>query len=126
MKQQLQVKLDECRQLESDKEQLASKIRRQLEQKQKEIERIQAKMVMPVDTDILRLKLQKDLEARHRFELEQKEQEAERLQEQFYEAKRQMEIHRTQFENLKVESEREVSDWRDKYRALEQEYSLEV
>ena len=57
---------------------------------------------------------------------ETKDQEIERLQEQFYEAKRQMEIHRTQFDNLKVESEREVGDWRDKYRQLEQEYTLEI
>ena len=37
-----------------------------------------------------------------------------------------MEIHRTQFDNLKVESEREVNDWREKYRQLEQEYTLEI
>jgi len=66
------------------------------------------------------------LEGRHRFEVEQKEGEVERLQENYYEAKRQMEVARTQFDNLKVESERETNEWKDKYRSLEQEYSLEI
>jgi hypothetical protein len=40
---------------------------------------MQAKMALPVDTDILRMKLAKDMEARHRLELETKQQEYDRL-----------------------------------------------
>eukprot|EP00352_Strombidinopsis_acuminata_P001062 CAMPEP_0176342562 /NCGR_PEP_ID=MMETSP0126-20121128/3259_1 /TAXON_ID=141414 ORGANISM="Strombidinopsis acuminatum, Strain SPMC142" /NCGR_SAMPLE_ID=MMETSP0126 /ASSEMBLY_ACC=CAM_ASM_000229 /LENGTH=49 /DNA_ID=CAMNT_0017688017 /DNA_START=302 /DNA_END=451 /DNA_ORIENTATION=- len=43
---------------------------------------------LPIDTDIMRMKLQKDIEARHRVELDQKQQEIERLSENYYEAKR--------------------------------------
>ena len=54
--------------------------------------------------------------------MEQKEQEIERLQENYYDAKRQMEVAKTQFDNLRVENDKEVGEWRDKYRRLEQEY----
>lgn len=53
------------------------------------------KLTLPVDTDILRMKIQKDLEARHRIDIENKVQENERLSDQFYEAKRQLDIFRT-------------------------------
>lgn len=46
------------------------------------------KLQMPIDTDILRMKIQKDVEVRHRVELDQKQAEVDRLAEQFYEAKR--------------------------------------
>jgi len=57
LKAQYAYKLEELRQAESDKEQISVKMRRTIEHKQKEIEQIQAKMVLPVDTDILRLKI---------------------------------------------------------------------
>ena len=37
------------------------------------------KLTLPVDTDILRMKIQKDLESRHRIDIEQKLSENERL-----------------------------------------------
>jgi len=40
--------------------------------KQKEIEHINAKMTLPVDQDILRMRIQKDLENKYRFELDSK------------------------------------------------------
>mgnify|MGYP006889601482 CR=1 FL=1 len=45
-------------------------------------------MVLPVDTDILRMRIQKDLEAKFRFELESKGQELERTADSLYESKR--------------------------------------
>lgn len=33
---------------------------------------MQAKMTLPIDTDIMRMKIQKDIEARHRIEIDQK------------------------------------------------------
>ena len=35
-----------------------------------EIENIANKMTLPIDTDIMRLKIQKDIEARHRVEID--------------------------------------------------------
>ena len=51
LKAQYAFKLEELRQAESDKEQISVKMRRTIDHKQKEIEQIQAKMVLPVDTD---------------------------------------------------------------------------
>ena len=41
-----------------------------VERKQGELENLAQKMVLPVDSDILRMRIQKDLEAKFRFELE--------------------------------------------------------
>jgi hypothetical protein len=57
------------------------------------------KMTLPIDTDIMRMKLQKDLEARHRVELEGKQQELDRLSDQVFETKRVNEVLRVQIES---------------------------
>ena len=75
------------------------------------------KLQLPIDTDILRMKIQKDLEARHRIEVEQKIQENERLQDQHFEAKRQLDIVRAQLESAKYEAEKELQDGKDRYKA---------
>ena len=41
-----------------------------VERKSGELETLAQKMVLPVDSDILRMRIQKDLEAKFRFELE--------------------------------------------------------
>jgi hypothetical protein len=56
------------------------------------------KISLPIDTDILRMKIQKDIDSRHRVELDSKQQEIDRLAENFYEAKRQQEILKTQID----------------------------
>ncbi len=63
-------------------------MRRAIEQKQREIEMMASKMALPIDTDIMRMKIQKDIEARHRVEIDSKQQEIDRLSEHFYEVKR--------------------------------------
>ena len=63
-------------------------MRRAIEQKQREIEIMANKMTLPIDTDIMRMKIQKDIEARHRVEVDSKQQEIDRLSEHFYEVKR--------------------------------------
>ena len=63
-------------------------MRRAIEQKQREIDQMANKMTLPIDTDIMRMKIQKDIESRHRVELETKQHELDRFGEQFYEAKR--------------------------------------
>ena len=52
-------------------------------------------MTLPIDTDIMRMKIQKDIESRHRVEMEQKQHDLERIGEQFYETKRQLDIVKT-------------------------------
>ena len=60
------------KELEYQHEQRLSDMKRQIEIKQRDLEGMQAKMALPVDTDILRMKLAKDMEARHRLEVETK------------------------------------------------------
>lgn len=57
-----------------------------------------SKVSLPIDTDILRMKIQKDIESRHRVELDSKQQEVDRLSEQFYEVKRQLDVVKTHLE----------------------------
>ena len=90
--------------------------RRALEGKQKELDQICAKMVLPIDTDILRMRVTKDIEARFRLELETKGMELDKMTEAYYETKRQLEIVKTSFESHKYESEKLLNDLRDKHK----------
>jgi hypothetical protein len=47
-----------------------SDMRRLLDLKQRELDQMAQKLTLPIDTDILRMKIQKDLESRHRIEIE--------------------------------------------------------
>ena len=60
------------------------------------------------------MKIQKDLEARHRADVELQLQENERLQDQYYEAKRQLEVYKTQLEACRHESEKELADLKER------------
>ena len=59
-----------------------------VERKQGELDTMAAKMVLPVDADILRMRIQKDLEAKFRFELESRTQELERMSDSLFESRR--------------------------------------
>lgn len=63
-------------------------------------------MVLPIDTDILRLRVTKDIEARFRLEIETKTVELDKMTDTYYECKRQFEIVKTSMENQKYESEK--------------------
>ena len=99
--------------------------RRQLATKQREMEQLANKVHLPVDADMLRLKIQKDLEARHRADLELRQQENERLQDQCYEAKRQLEVAKTQLETHRHESEKELSELKDRMKTESAELLIE-
>ena len=73
-------------------------MRRAIEQKQREIDSMANKMTLPIDTDIMRMKIQKDIEGRHRIELDAKQHEVDRLGEQYYEAKRQLDVIKMQLD----------------------------
>jgi hypothetical protein len=45
-------------------------MRRAIEHKQRGIDQMANKMTLPIDTDIMRMKIQKDIEGRHRVEIE--------------------------------------------------------
>ena len=91
-------------------------MRRAIEQKQREIDTMANKMTLPIDTDIMRMKIQKDIEGRHRVEMEQKQYEVDRLGEQFYEAKRQLDVVKTQLDTQRHEFEKDVAELKEKGR----------
>ena len=55
-------------------------LNRRLILKQREVDQMVQKQQLPIDTDILRMKISKELESRHRVEIEQKLHDIERLQ----------------------------------------------
>jgi len=71
------------------------------------------KMSLPIDTDIMRMKIQKDIEARHRVEIDAKQQEVDRMSDQFYETKRQLDVVNVQLETQRHDAEKEVRDLKD-------------
>ena len=122
MKQQLQLashrlaeEVHARRELEVSQEQRLSDMKRAIEVKQREIEQMQQRMTLPVDSDVMRMKIAKDMEMRHRMDMDAKQEEQERVQEQYYEAKRQLEVVKAQVESLKYEHEKELSDNKSKH-----------
>ena len=91
-------------------------MRRAIENKQGEIEKLTQKMVLPVDTDIIRMRVQKDMEGRYRMEIEQGRLEMERMTEAYYECKRQMDIYKTSLENTRYESEKLLQDLKERHK----------
>jgi hypothetical protein len=52
-------------------------------------------MSLPVDQDILRMRIQKDLENKYRFDLDSKQLELEKVSENYFENKRITELLKT-------------------------------
>ena len=104
------------KELEFGQEQRMAEMKRAIEGKQRELEQVHSKMALPVDTDILRMKIAKDIETRHKIEIESRQQENDRLAEQYYEARRHNEVLKAQIESVKSEAEKECKDLKDKHR----------
>ena len=113
------------KELELGLEQRLNDMRRAIEQKQREIDTMANKMALPIDADILRMKIQKDIEGRHRVEMEQKQYEADRIGEQYYEAKRQLDVVKTQLDTQRHEFEKEVAELKEKSRKEASELMIE-
>lgn len=87
-----------------------------LETKQKEIDHVNSKMQLPVDQDILRMRIQKDLENKYRFEIDAKTQELDKVTESYFEVKRKYELSKTNVESLKIESDKVITDTRKRFK----------
>mgnify|MGYP001050691807 CR=1 FL=1 len=72
-------------------------------------------MTLPVDQDILRMRIQKDLEQKYRFELDSKTMELDKVSENYFEIKRMHEISKTNLENQKIEMEKVVDDMKRRH-----------
>ena len=113
------------KELELTVEERLNDMRRAIEQKQREIDSMANKMTLPIDTDIMRMKIQKDIEGRHRIELDSKQQEVDRLGEQYYEAKRQLDVLKMQLDTQRHEFEKELTEAKDKARKESSELLIE-
>ena len=69
-----------------------------------------------MDTDILRMRVQKDLESKYRVEYESKCVEVERMTEAYYELKRQSEIYKTMIDNHRYETDKVLQEMREKHK----------
>ena len=92
-----------------------------LENKQKEIEHLNSKIQLPVDQDILRMRIQKDLENKYRFELDSKAMELDKVSENYFETKRLYEVSKTQLESSKIEYDKLISEMRRRHQEELQE-----
>ena len=69
---------------EQEYEQRLGQIKHMVDSKQTEIEHLTQKMQLPVDQDILRMRIQKDLENKYRFELDSKAMELDKVSESYF------------------------------------------
>lgn len=90
-----------------------------IEQKQKELEDVQAKVIPSLDHDMLRIKIINELEGPQRLALETKQQEIDRLQDQVYEFKRQFEILSSKFETARFEADKEIRDVKERHKVMD-------
>lgn len=79
------------------------------------------KMQLPVDQDILRMRIQKDLENKYRFELDSKAVELDKVSESYFETKRLYETAKTDLESRKLEHEKVLDQIRRRHREEMQE-----
>ena len=85
-----------------------------IEQKQKEIEDVQTKVMPILDQDMIKLKLINELEVPHKLQMEAKNIELEKFQEENYELKRQIELALAKNESLKQEKDKEIKSMQNK------------
>ncbi|KAM3147617.1 hypothetical protein pb186bvf_000424 [Paramecium bursaria] len=78
------------------------------EQKQREIEEIQARLAPSFDQDMMRIKVINELEIPHRQQLEAKQNEIEKLNEQIYQKKREIDLGSIRIEQILQDNKKEI------------------
>ena len=87
-----------------------------IEQKQKELEDVQAKIIPTLDHDMMRIKIINELELPHRQALDAKNAEIDKLQDQIYELKRQNDMLSTKLEAVRYEAEKDIKDLKERHK----------
>jgi len=87
-----------------------------IERKQNELDSLAQRMQLPIDTDILKMRLAKDLEQKYRFELENRMSELERTSDSLFETKRQLDLLKITYESSRQENEKFLSDQRARHK----------
>ena len=73
---------------------------------------MQAKMVLPLDSEMMKVRMHKEIEGPYKLALANQKADYERLEADTFELRKEHELLRTAHENLKYESERELNDVR--------------
>jgi len=97
-----------------------------IEQKQRELEEVQAKVIPSLDHDMLRIKIINELEIPQRQAIEAKNQEIERLQDQVYELKRQVDYTNSKYENIRFEAEKDIRDLKERHKFEISDLMIEI
>ena len=69
-------------------------------------------MVLPLDSEMMKVKLHKEIEAPYKLALANQKADFERFEAETFELRKEHELLRTAHENLKYEGERELNDLR--------------
>jgi predicted nucleic acid-binding Zn-ribbon protein len=115
-KKKLTEELDEKRERRIKYDAEMSRLRQEIDRRQKESEDIQAQSIEPMDMDILRLKVRKEFETSHTIEMDDKQNIINKLKEERDELKRNLEFLNTKHENLKFDSQRDQDSHKMKYK----------
>ena len=73
-------------------------------------------MQLPVDQDILRMRIQKDLENKYRFEIDSKTSELDKVSETYFEVKRLHELAKTNIDSLKIDHEKALNETKKRFK----------
>lgn len=91
------------------------KLKSSLEQGKRDFEEMQSKMIPPIDSEWLRVKLVNEIEGPMKIQLENKEDEIHRLQGTIYDLTRKLDLTQLQFNSLKSETEKEIRETKERY-----------
>ena len=91
------------------------KLKSSVEQAKKDFEEIQSKMIPPIDSELLRVKLVNEIEGPMKIALDNKEEEIMRLQSQIYDLTRKLDLSQLQYATYRSDTEKELRDLKERY-----------
>jgi len=102
------------RRLKYDEE--IQRLRIEIDRRQKEIEDMQGQAIEPMDMEIFKMKMKKEIETSHRIEIEERNAMLERSKNERDDYKRSLEILNTKYENLKLDTQSQIESNKLKYK----------
>ena len=89
--------------IENTHEEIVRAWKQQLEQKAAEFDKLQANLAPPRDLDLLRMKIQEELEVPHQQKVSKLSADVEKYREMFYNVRREHELLKTEFEQFTID-----------------------
>lgn len=104
----------EKREIENQFDMTIKNLKFGIEQKQREIEDVQSKVMPNLEIDMIKIKLINELETPHRMQMEAKQCEIEKFMEENYELKKFIDLTKAKIEELKNEKEKDIKMLKDR------------